>query len=334
MKNRWLLCALAAIAMTLGAGAQAAPVTIKIGSFTPPKAKFLREITIPYLRKVEQDSAGAVKFQEFWGGALIRSPRKQWEGMINGIQDASQILPAYTSKLFPDWTIFALPFLFQGTGSLEAALAGWKMHQKGMLGGTEKVHVVAVYTNDNSGLHTNRVIQSIDGLKGLKVRVPGAAESKVVRILGATPVGMSITQVAQSLNRGVIQGTLTGWSALGTFRITPLLKSHVDLPMGVRSFFLGIRKDVYNKVSRKGQDAINNNGGIKLSRAFGQYYQDVGDKMRTQPGKRNVITPSKAQLKSLYDGHYREFHTDWIAKHGKAKYDAMQAILADLRKGS
>ncbi len=338
MKNKMLLSAFAAAAMTmsLGAGAVADTTTIKIGSFTPPKAGYLQTITIPIQRQVERDSAGVIKFQEFWGGALIRSPRKQWEGMINGIQDASQILPAYTSKLFPDWTIFALPFMFRGTGSLEAAVAGWKMHQKGMLGGTDKVHVVAVYTNDNSGLHTNRVIKSIEDLKGLKIRVPGAAESNAVRALGATPVGMSITQVAESLNRGVIQGTLTGWSALNTFRITPLIKTHVDLPFGVRSFFIGIRKTVYNKVARKGQEAINRNGGLKLSRAFGQFYENDGTKMRTQPGSRNVIVPTKAQSDHLYNAYFKQFHTDWIAKtkDGQKKYDAMQAILADLRKGA
>ena len=99
----------AAIVAALGAGPAAAePTVVKIGSFTPPKAKYLREILIPWLRKVEADSAGTLKFQEFWGGSLIRSPRKQWEGLNNGIQDASQIIPAYTSKLFPDFTFFSL----------------------------------------------------------------------------------------------------------------------------------------------------------------------------------------------------------------------------------
>ncbi len=107
MKFRAVLSTLGAIAVaaSIGTGANAAgPTVIKIGSFTPPKAKFLNTIVIPWLRKVEADSEGTVKFREFWGGALIRSPRKQWEGLNNGIQDASTIIPAYTSKLFPDFT--------------------------------------------------------------------------------------------------------------------------------------------------------------------------------------------------------------------------------------
>ena len=333
MKNRILLGALGAIAVTalLGTGAIAATTTIKIGSFTPPKAGYLRTITIPLLRQIEKDSAGDVKFQEFWGGALIRSPRKQWEGMLNGIQDATQVLPSYTAKLFPDWGIFALPFMFRGAGTLEATVAGWKMYEKGLLGGFDKMKVFSVYTNDNSGLHLSRKITSIDQIKGLKFRAPGGTEALVVKSMGGTPVGMSIRQVAESLNRGVIQGTLTGWSALNTFRITPLIKTHIDLPLGVRSFVLGMRKDLYNKVSRKGQDAINKNTGLKLSKAFGQYYENDGNTMRGNPKSRHVIRPSRAQLDSIFNAKFRQFHQDWAAKvkDGKKKYDAMQAILAD-----
>ena len=170
----------AAIALSLvigGTGAIAATTTIKIGSFTPPKAGYLRTITIPFLRQVEKDSAGEIKFQEFWGGALIRSPRKQWEGMLNGIQDATQVLPSYTAKLFPDFGIFALPFMFEKTGTMEATIAGWRMYEKGLLGGFDKMHAFAVYTNDNSGLHLGREITSLDQIKGLKFRAPGGTEA-------------------------------------------------------------------------------------------------------------------------------------------------------------
>ena len=336
MSMRHCIGILVAAAVLGTTPAAAKTVTVKIGSFTPPKAAYLQKIIIPFLRTVEKESGNAVQFKEFWGGALIRSPRKQWEGMMNKIQDASQILPAYTPKLFPDFTIFALPYMFRGTGSSEAAVAIWRMHEKGLLGGLDQAQVVAVYTNDNSGMHLSRKISSLADVKGLKFRVPGKAEADVVRKLGGTPVGMSIRQVAESLNRGVIQGALSGWSALGTFRITPLIKAHVDLPLGVRTFFIGIRKDVYKQLSGKAQDAIARNGGLKLSRAMGDYYEAEGAQMRSDPGSRSIVRPSKEESKDLYDRIFKAYHEQWIATHddGQKKYDALQAILKDIRAGS
>ncbi len=337
MSVRYLICAIGAIAVFASTPSLAAdPVTVKIGSFTPPQAEYLQKITIPFLRTVEKESGGTIQFKEFWGGALIRSPRKQWEGVQNKIQDAAQVLPAYTPKLFPDFTIFALPYTFRNTGSAEAAVAIWRMYEKGLLGGLETVHIFAVYTNDNSGIHLNRKISSLADIKGLKFRVPGKAEADVVKKLGGTPVGMSIRGVAEALNRGVIQGTLAGWSALGTFRITPLIKTHIDMPLGVRTFFIGMRKDLYNQLSRKAQDAIARNGGLKLSRALGDYYEAEGTTLRADPGSRSVIRLPQNEHDRLYNDIFKAYHAQWIAnnKDGERKYSALQAILKDLRAGN
>ena len=338
MKLRTLLSTVGAVAIaasiSTSAGA-AGPTIIKMGSYTPPKAGHLRKIIIPWLRKVEADSAGTVKFQEFWGGALIRSPRKQWEGMQNGIQDASTIIPAYTSKLFPDFTYYSLPFLFQGTGSVEGTVVGWEMYKRGLLGGLDNVHVAAVYANDNGGIHFNRKINTLADIKGLKVRVPGPGQAKVLKQLGLVPVGMGARQVAESLNRGVIQGALMGWSALSIFRVTPLLKSHVDLPMGTRSFFVGIHKRVYDKLPRAGKAAVDKNSGLDFSMSLGTYYERDGTKLRTNSGSRNVVRPDAAAQKELFK-KFKPFHDAWQknVKDGAKKYQAIQEILAKHRGSS
>ncbi len=338
MKFRTILSTLGAVAVaaSIGTSAGAAgPTVIKIGSFTPSKAAYLNKVLIPWLRKVEADSEGTLKFQEFWGGALIRSPRKQWEGVLNGIQDASTIIPAYTSKLFPDFTYYSLPFLFRGTGSVEGTVVGWNMHKRGLLGGLDKVHVVGVYSNDNGGLHFNRTVKSLDDLKGLKIRVPGPKQAAVLRQLGLVPVGMGARQIAESLNRGVIQGALMGWSALSIFRITPLLKSHVDLPMGTRAFFIAIHNRVYDKLPRKAKAAVDKNEGLGISMAIGTFYENDGRRLRANTAGRSVVRPDAATQKELFK-KFKPFHDQWQkdVKDGAKKYQAIQEILAKHRGSS
>lgn len=310
--------------------------TVKIGSFSSPKANTIRNGIIPLIRKIEADSGGALKFKEFWGGQLVRSPRKQYEAMMNGLQDASMILPSYTQKLFPDFSIFALPFMFRSAN--EASRATWKMYEKGLLRGLEKVHVVATFTNDNSGMHFQKKISRLSNIKGKKIRAAGPGEANAIKLMGGVPVSMSITQVAESLNRGVIQATLNGWSALQSFRITPLIKTHVDLPFGVRSFFVGITKTKFDSLPAKARQAIRKNSGFGASKTLGDLQGRTGDRIRAQAAKdtkRNVITPSEQQRKQIF-ARFKKLHEDWIAntKDGKKKYDALQAILVDLRKSS
>ena len=314
---------------------EAQSAEIRIGSHVPPKARIAREGYTKLFKKIEKDSNGSLTVKTFWGGAITRSPRKQYESMINGLQDGSPILPSYTQKLFPDFTLLGLPFMFND--SEESSRAAWKFFETGMMRGLDKVKVIAVYTNDNGGLHLSKTVNSLDGVKGFKIRAAGPQEAKTAKFFGGSPVSMSITQVAESLNRGVIQGTLTGWSALKSFRITPLIKTSVDLPLGSRSFFLGISKKKYDGLPAAAKKAIDMNSGINTSAGFGRIWVEDSIKAKKTAAdnpKRNVIKPEGAAYAAL-KGKFMSFHQEWIkkTKDGQKKYDTMMKILKEIRGG-
>ena len=180
-------------------------VTIKIGSHTPPKSSHVSQGLVPWCRAVEKDSGGTVKFQEFWGGQLSRSPVKQYEIMMNGIQDATPVLPSYTQELFPDFSLFSLPYLFRN--ATEGSIAMWRMYEKGLLGGLDDVYVAAIYNNGNSLLHLSKHIETADEIKGLKIRVQESPLFvNMVKGLGANPTPIAWPEVYTALQTGVVDG--------------------------------------------------------------------------------------------------------------------------------
>jgi TRAP-type C4-dicarboxylate transport system substrate-binding protein len=284
---------------------------------------------------VEKDAQGALKFQEFWGGQLSRSPKKQYELLINGIQDATMVLPSYTQELFPDFSLFALPYLFND--GIEASVAMWKFYEKGLFRGLDKVYVAAIYSNGNSLLHFSKNVKAAADMKGLKIRAAGPEEAAVIKAVGGTPVAMSITQIAESLNRGVIQGALSGWSPAKSFRYLPLVKTHWEEPLGIRTFFLGINKKVYDGLPEKAKAAIDKNSGLIASRNAGIGFDKSIKKMQKQAeadSKRDLITLSDGEKKKRYNALFKPFHEKWIKANpkGQQKYDALMEILADIRK--
>ena len=317
--------------------ALAETATIKIGSHTPPKSAHIGQGLIPWCRAVEKDAGGTLKFKEFWGGQLSRSPKKQYEIMINGIQDATPVLPSYTQELFPDFSLFSLPYMFRNPE--EGSIAMWKMYEMGLVGGLDKVYVAAVYNNGNSLLHFSKKLEKGDNIKGLKIRASGPEEAAVIKAMGGVPVGMSVTQVAESLNRGVIQGALSGWAAAKSFRFIPLVKTHYEEPMGVRTFFLGINKKVYDGLPEKAKQAIQKNSGLALSRRIGgEVYGVQMKRLRKQAiddPKRNLIALSEAEKEKRFADLFKPFHDEWIKTHkdGQKKYDALMKTLAEIRKG-
>ncbi len=344
MPNRIRIGALGAavIAMTAMGGAvtarAAGPVVIKMGSTAPAASSQVKDIYDPWIDAMEKDSDGTLDVQAFHGGSLVRSYPKQYEALINGLQDAATIVTSYTEKLFPDFGLFSLPFMFRGPGSDEAAYVAWKLHEKGMIGGLDHVKVVAVYTNDNSGLHFNVPIKTFDDIKGLKIRTAGPGEADVIKLVGGVPVAIAITQVAESLHRHLIAGTLNGWSALNSFRITPLIKGDVDLPFGVRSFFNAFNRKVYDGLPQKAKDAIEKNSGFKLSMAFGKYWANEGAQLRAQLGKDHpVLRPSDEEIEKVWEPKFKHIQQGWIDEdkaHRQALYDAAKKLSAEYRAKS
>src|SRR3546814_8841014 len=64
-----------------------------------------------------------------------------------------------------------------------------------------------VHVHAPGSLHLrDREVESLDDLRGLKVRAPTRMTNAALEALGATPIGMPVPAVPESLARGVIDG--------------------------------------------------------------------------------------------------------------------------------
>ncbi len=331
MMHKSIGLALGAIAFLAAPGASA-ETTIIFGHYAPVQAVSVKA-AIKWMAAIEIDTAGRIKFKRFFGGALSRSPSKGPELMMNGIQDSTVVLPSYTAKLFPDFSLMELPYMFRTAE--EASIAGWRFHQLGLMRGLDKMQVVSVFSNGNANLHFNQTIKSASGIKGKKIATTGPRKAEIIVLLGGVPVSMGIFQVAGALNQNVIQGTMSGWSALTPFRITKLIKTHYEEPFGALMFFLPIRKDLFDRLSRNDRQVVMKHGGEGYARAMvGLWQADIDSDKRKAIAdpNRNIIGYTPAELNKRA-AMYQRFHDDWIAKtpDGQKKYDALMGILKKLR---
>lgn len=57
-----------------------------------------------------------------------------------------------------------------------------------------------------SGIRSNKPINSIDDLKGMKIRLGGLLPGEILKELGATPMTISVAELYEALRRGVLDG--------------------------------------------------------------------------------------------------------------------------------
>ena len=326
-------CALIAVCLALAHGAAVAePTLLKFSTTMPNVDPIIRDGVIPYLAAVEKASGGTLKIESFTGGQLTPNPAKQLDAMTSGLDDITIIVASYIPQTLPDSGLFELPDIAHSAE--EAAFAGWKMYEAGLLRGTDKFHPLAVFANDPATIFTSRRVKSLDDLKGMKIRISGPVAAQEVTALGGAPVGMDATQVAEALSRGLYEGTLNAWAVISAYRATPLIKSAFDLSLGVRQFFMAMNSDVYDRLPQAGKRAFDEKSGLGLSIELAHLLQQEGEKDRREAvAKGWLVTLSPAERTRL-DAIYRPFIEKWVADtpDGANKLRFIEAAIADYRK--
>lgn len=317
------------------AGALAQTATLKFGTFIPPKADEIERGIAPWLDELEKESGGALKFQRFFGGTIERSLLKQHEQLQNGLQDATIIPVPYVFSLFPDFTVFALPYLVES--AKEGSILSWRMHQRGLLRGMDTLHVVGTYLNDPLVLHFRNPIKSLDDVKGAKIRITSPEGVGVIKLFHGAVVGMPISEVAQSLSTGVLDGTMNSWGSLRAFRIESLIKGDVDEPLGAISFIVAINKKVYDGLPAKAKQALEKLGGEKLALRMGAVFDAQAASVKAAARKdpnRTIIGFSGAERGKRLET-FKPLYDEWLKStpEGASKMAALQKLLADIRAG-
>lgn len=181
----------------------------------------------------------------------------------------------YADYGVPDFSVFYVPFLFDDWDQV------WKLVDSEWYDGLcsqleEKgLHIIASnWIYGARQLMTNKKVESVDDLKGLKIRVPdNAIQTKSFNVLGATSVAMSLGDVYQGLTSKTIDGvenplaTLYGRSFQEVNKYI-LMTNHV-----MNSTTWVCSSDVWNGLTSEQQDAL-----TKTCEEAGKYNNEVYEK--------------------------------------------------------
>ncbi len=107
--------------------------------------------------------------------------------------------------------------------------------------------VLASYTYPMQFVWGRKKIESLDDIKGLKLRVAQPEQGEFVRRFGGTSITMSAPEVPSALDRGVVDGIFT--AGVGAVLWKDLLKYGYVLIVNVNNSYFIANTDAYGKLS-------------------------------------------------------------------------------------
>lgn len=287
-----------ALAVTLAAGTASA-TELRFSSFEPPVAFLTANVFPEWGRRVEEATGGEVTVKMFPGGTLGRSPAQQVQLVADGVADVAFIVPGYNPGVFSGVTVGELPYLV--TNAVDGSRAMWSMYEQDLLEGDfDKFYIVGLFTTSPQGVASKGAISMPEEMKGKNFRASSPTLLSAIDKMGAVAVGgITAPTIAESISRGVIEGSFNDWNALKSFRIMEAVDHVLEVPMGTSPLMVIMNKSKYESLSDAAKAGIDSVSGLAFSTYFGEQFDMVSGVARDEAiaeGRIVITEPSQEQL--------------------------------------
>src|SRR4030095_16480656 len=215
---RWLACALTAIGSELAPALHAETVTLKVHHFLPPGSTTHAKPIVPWCSTIELESDGRLNCQICPSRELGGTATQLYDQVKDGMVDIAWTLPGYNAGRFPSMEVFGLPFM---VGEAEtASRAAWQFYEKHGRAEFRDVKPLAIHVHDAGYLHTrDRAVRTLDDFRGMKLRAPTRQTNRLLSALGASPVSMPVTALADAISKGELDGAVVPWEVVPAVRV-------------------------------------------------------------------------------------------------------------------
>lgn len=293
----------AALALSALAAGGARAEELSFAHFVPPAHTITASTVEPLANGVSEATGGDLTIRVYPGGELGAGPLEQYVRVLQGVADMAWGLQGYTSSQFPKTMIAELPGVIDnGKFGYPALWAAYDLI-KGEYPGTRPI---ALWTAEpNIIIMKDKDVRTPDDLKGLKIRVSGSAAAAAVEALGATPVQMPANEIYNSLQTGLIDGVITGASAVTDFKINEVADSYtLGAPLGRITFFVVMNEARYQGLSDAQKAALDKYSGEWLSESAERGWNAKADQtiesLKADPNK-TVIELDEAAVAQFGD---------------------------------
>jgi TRAP-type transport system periplasmic protein len=190
-----------------------AQITLSYANF-PPAPTFPCVQMERWKTEIEKRTNGKVKVNTYPGGTLLHA-KNMFDGVAAGTADIGCTCPSYFPGMFPVVEAVDLPVGWPS--ATVASLSLLDLVNKYKPKELERFKVVTMYTCPPANIMSMKPVLNLEDLKGYELRASGTG-AKILKLLGASAVGMPQSDVPEALQKGVIKGNVSSMEVMKDFK--------------------------------------------------------------------------------------------------------------------
>ncbi|MGB7318963.1 MAG: TRAP transporter substrate-binding protein [Planktotalea sp.] len=316
----------AALVVTTATGAFAAD-NLTISTWLPPSHP-VNTGMFAQLSEMMAEATGGEITTELKNG--LASPPAQMDLVLDGAADIAILFHGYTPGRFVGTKLIEIPGY---TGSAEAAsVAHWRAHEAILKNLDEHrgVKVIALTTHGPGQIHSNKAINAMADLNGLKTRLGGGVSADVGAELGLVGIQVPAPKVYETLDSGAADAVAMNMGERISFKLNEVAKNVYEMPGGFYrgSFSIIMSQEKFDSLPADVQTALDSKVfGETASRMMGAVWDesDVAARKLTDDTADNKIVTASAEDQAAFAKIAEKVRAKIIAEVTEAGADGQAA---------
>lgn len=326
---RFLTASCLSIGVFCAAAMPGAAMTLIYGEAGPNRG-VRAEATQWFVDQVAARTNGEVEIDVNWGGALF-SEKVAVQSIRDGVADMGSVIGVYFPQDMIAYGLADLPIPNPDPWVGMKATDKLMRENEQIRESLAQQNLVYIGTYTTSAVQVGckgKTIESLDDIKGLKIRGVGAY-GKVFHDLGATPVDMSVYEAYQGLETGLIDCTQTYPYLVEALKFDEVFDSYTELDFGqIGALGIMMNKDSFDALSPEHQQALMT-AGEGLADEFGRILTDANTRsVQMLEDKGIPVLKISDEDRARLVEQSQTYIQDWIQRADAAGLDG-QALVDD-----
>ncbi|WP_306154234.1 TRAP transporter substrate-binding protein, partial [Roseovarius sp. MMSF_3281] len=176
---------------------------------------------------------------------------------------------------------------------------------------------MATWFYDPYQLWVTSDVDSFEGLKGLKVRGSSPEQAEFLSSIGASPVNIQPGELYIALQRGTVDGTITGQGAVVGFKWSEVLKGGILANVMMTSTGPILNRDRFNSLPSEYQEILSEEMASveeDLRNYMPEYTENLHEGLREEG--LSLVDPSPELYEQLRNAAVNETYPAWAERAG------------------
>src|SRR5699024_6738661 len=244
---------IALVSFAILASAAQADTTWRISAAYAPSSSYT-EVDEWLAEQIEEATDGDLEIRVYPNGSLVKHPDIV-KAVSTGQVQMGDMLASILSNENPVFGLDSIPFL---ATSHEQALELWEAQRPQVEQYLEDRGIILLYTSPwpAQGLYTNKEINHVSDMEGLKMRTYNKMGQRTAELLEATPTQVEVPELPQAFSTGMVNAMFASPATGRNTQAWDYAEYFYDVKAWIPKNLVIMNKEAFDELPDAQQDAV------------------------------------------------------------------------------